>query len=190
MARSTDATPAIVVTSPAEQGANWDVVFSEQGDEVFFNGKRIPDQNLRREPDAIEVLGHDGIVVKRFVLPAPPTQHRPRSFLGAQLRWVSPSLASHLRLDPKLVAEVGPVLAGSPAAAAGLHEHDLIVKVDGDANASPEVIRSRLAQATPGSTIAFTLEHAGERREVLVTLAAWRLQPLPSAPIRSSAQPH
>lgn len=165
--------------------ATWDVVFSEQGEEVFFNGSRIPDTNLRREPDAIEVIGHDGSVVKRIALPAPPPTLRPRSFLGAQLRWVSPALASHLGLDPKRSTEVGAILADGPAALAGLHEHDVIIKVDGDDNASPDTIRARLAQDAPGATIAFTLQHGQSQREVVVKLGAWRHQPLPSAPIRS-----
>lgn len=171
----TRATPASV----------YDVVFSEQGDEVFVNGQRVPDSNLRREPDAIEVLGHDGSVVKRIQLPAPPHDLRPRAFLGAQLRWPSPALASQLGIDPTKVTEVGAVLVGGPAAAAGVREHDLIVKVDGSDDASPATIRARLAKDSPGATIALTVEHAGQRREVLVTLGAWRHQPLPSAPIQT-----
>ncbi len=178
------ATPATISVGIASQPA-YDVVFSEQGDEVFVNGQRVPDSNLRREPDAIEVVGHDGSVVKRIQLPAPPHDLRPRSFLGAQLRWPSPALASQLGIDPTKVSEVGAVLAGGPAAAAGVREHDLIVKVDGSEDASPATIRARLAADAPGATVALTLEHAGQRREVLVTLGAWRHQPLPSAPIQT-----
>lgn len=168
--------------------AQWDVVFSEQGEEVYFNGQRVPASNLRREADAIEVVGHDGSIVKRISLPAPPHGQRPRSFLGAQLRWVSPALASHLGIDPKQVTEVGAILRDGPAAQAGFREHDVIVQVDGVDGASPDTIRERLAKDAPGTTVAFTLLHGSSRREVVVTLGAWRHQPLPSAPIRSIAE--
>ncbi|MDA1007607.1 MAG: PDZ domain-containing protein [Planctomycetota bacterium] len=160
-----------------------DVVFHDGGEEVYIDGDRIPSNHLHRDADGIEILGPDGTVLNRIDLPAPSIADRPSGFIGAQLQWIDPSLASHLGIDPKNVTAVGSVLSRGPAAEAGISPHDLIVGVDGSADAGLDAVRAKLRTASPGSTIAFTIRHGVESREVLVTIGAWRHQPLPSAGI-------
>lgn len=64
------------------------------------------------------------------------------------------------------------VTPGSPAAEAGLKEGDLVLAIDGEAASKlslPEV-KARLRTGAPGTKLVFTVERAGARSEIALTL--------------------
>ena len=65
------------------------------------------------------------------------------------------------------------VADGSPAAAAGLTEGDVIAAVDGDPIESPEALSEAVAEHKPGDTVSLTVYRPGdgEEREIRATLA-------------------
>jgi hypothetical protein len=81
--------------------------------------------------------------------------------------------------------------------AAGAKAHDVIVGVNGSADASPAAVRAVVRAAKPGDAFTLSLVRAGERRDVTVKLAAWdpkhmvnplgRQDPVPPAMASSSA---
>ena len=64
---------------------------------------------------------------------------------------------------------IGEAVAGSPARAAGLAPGDRIVAVDGQATGDFDAVRQAVT-ARPSDDVILTVEHAGERREVAVTI--------------------
>ncbi|MGE5232817.1 MAG: aspartyl protease family protein [Acidobacteriota bacterium] len=68
--------------------------------------------------------------------------------------------------------EVMDAIAGAPAAAAGLVASDRVVAVDGQSprELSLPALRVRLRALAPGTRVTFTVERAGKRSDVVVTL--------------------
>jgi hypothetical protein len=60
---------------------------------------------------------------------------------------------------------------GAPAEKAGLEEFDVIVSVNGDADASPDAIRRLTATAEPGAKVALEVQRRGERKAIELELA-------------------
>lgn len=63
---------------------------------------------------------------------------------------------------------VASVEADGPAARAGLHQGDLVVRVDGDEPRGLRGIMSRLGPGTVGDTLVLTVRRGGEDREIAV----------------------
>jgi putative serine protease PepD len=62
------------------------------------------------------------------------------------------------------------VVAGTPAAGAGLQTNDVVTEVDGDAIDSGDELRAAIDAKKPGDKITLTIERAGDQRTVQVTL--------------------
>ncbi|MBR6018931.1 MAG: trypsin-like peptidase domain-containing protein [Lachnospiraceae bacterium] len=71
-------------------------------------------------------------------------------------------------------AVVSSVEAGSPAAAAGLKENDVITKVNGTAIKSVDELKSAISAGKEGDKLTLTIYRKGETLEVEVTLAVRR----------------
>ena len=80
---------------------------------------------------------------------------------GLNLSSISPSFK---------VVQVSSVTAGSPAAAAGLREGDVIVSIDGKPAAGLELEAIRMALKEEGATRVVTVSSGGKVREVRLTL--------------------
>ena len=94
----------------------------------------------------------------------------PRAFLGVILN----PLTKDLKAEAKVAsgAAVTNVLAGSPAAKAGLEPNDVITEIDGMAVLSPEELVERLHAHKPGDKITVTWSRGGKMRKATATLAA------------------
>ena len=103
------------------------------------------------------------------------------NYLGVRTRPVSPSLASQLvDVLPKSVGlEVIQLQPGSPAAAAGVQQHDLLMKFgNSDIRNAPQ-LKQLVTRAAPGESVKLTIVRAGKTRTIDVTLKTRTVQTRP-----------
>jgi len=103
---------------------------------------------------------------------------RPLAWLGAYgLEPVDPEVAKFLKLGNQSAVVVSEVIEGSPAAAAGLKDRDILVAIDGRPlpRFKPDrvvvgYVGREIQRRRPGDAIAFTVLRGAERAEVTVAL--------------------
>src|SRR6202795_1145952 len=100
-----------------------------------------------------------------------------RPWLGAKLQEVTPEIAESLGLKRPAGALISSVVAGGPAAQAGLKPGDLIVSVDGQAVEDPNAFDYRFATRPLGGTAQVGISRAG--RDLVAAVA---LQTAPEMP--------
>ncbi len=93
-----------------------------------------------------------------------------RPWLGARLQAVTPEIAESLALKLPSGALVASVVAGSPAARAGLKSSDLIVAVDGQEVEDPNAFDYRFATRPLGGTAEIAVQRAGKPVKLTVPL--------------------
>ncbi|MCH2142703.1 MAG: PDZ domain-containing protein [Phycisphaerales bacterium] len=81
-----------------------------------------------------------------------------------------PALAKHLGVDPNKATLVTYVAPDTPAQAAGLADWDVIVKINGSDNASPNDIRRVIRASQPGDTVDFSVWDRGSLKNITITL--------------------
>ena len=102
-----------------------------------------------------------------------------RAYLGVRYVSITPDVASELKLSVKQGAYIygdNPVISGSPADKAGLHEKDIITKVNGTTIDQQHPLSSVMAQFSPGDTVEVTYPRDGKESTVKVTLEAYNNQ--------------
>ena len=102
-----------------------------------------------------------------------------RPWLGARLQAVTPEIAESLGLKLPSGALVASVVAGSPAARAGLKSSDLIVAIDGQEVEDPNAFDYRFATRPLGGTAqidAAARRKAGQADGAARNRARWRAQ--------------
>lgn len=95
-----------------------------------------------------------------------------RGFLGISVQKITPSLADYFNLEKSTGALVTNVIADTPAAAAGLHEEDIVTHLNDTEVLSSNDFRSRLSQISPGSSVSLAILRDGQPLSVKVTLEA------------------
>ncbi|HLJ01074.1 MAG TPA: Do family serine endopeptidase, partial [Bradyrhizobium sp.] len=93
-----------------------------------------------------------------------------RPWLGARLQAVTPEIAETLGLRRPTGALVANVVAGSPAARAGLKLSDLIVAIEGQAVDDPNAFDYRFATRPLGGTAEIDVQRAGRPVKLMVPL--------------------
>jgi Do/DeqQ family serine protease len=93
-----------------------------------------------------------------------------RPWLGARLQAVTPEIAETLGLRLPSGALVANVVAGSPAARAGLKLSDLIVTIDGQTVDDPNAFDYRFATRPLGGTSQIDVQRAGKTIKLTVPL--------------------
>ncbi len=116
-----------------------------------------------------------GIVTTRGLMAA-DAGSPPKVMLGITTAAASADLLAHLGIAEGSGLMVGSVVPDSPAAAAGLMQGDLIVKIDGDSVDDALSLRSRLKDKNPGDEVKLTLYHRGAAKDISVKLAAYDSQ--------------
>ena len=111
--------------------------------------------------------------------------HAEHAWLGVEIETLDPSVASTVRGMPASGVAIGQIVAGSPAAKAGLKAAtrrvtvdgvtvlaggDVIVAVDGKSVTTSEQLGAVVATRKPGDTLKLEVVRAGARRTVTVTL--------------------
>lgn len=99
-----------------------------------------------------------------------------RAYLGVRYVSITPDVATQLKLSVKNGAYItgdNSVIGGSPADKAGLHDKDIITKVNGTAIDQQHPLSSVMAQFSPGDQIDVTYLRDGKESTVKVTLETY-----------------
>jgi Do/DeqQ family serine protease len=95
-----------------------------------------------------------------------------RPWFGASGQQVTPDLIEELRLPRPAGVLVKEVVAGSPAANAGLRPGDVVLEIDGHAIEDPDSLRFRIATLPVGTPAPMAYWRAGANRSAFLTLVA------------------
>ena len=116
---------------------------------------------------------------------APATAARPRarvyryttsstsstSYLGVDVRTVTPSRAKELKLKNDQGVEITMVDQDGPAGKAGLEERDVVVSFNGQPVQNADQLRGMIRDAKPGTTISLGIVRNGNSQTIQATLA-------------------
>jgi serine protease Do len=97
-----------------------------------------------------------------------------RGYLGVALSNMSPAMAANRGLERVEGAVVASVEPGSPAAAAGLQQDDVILEIEGLAVHTVSDLQNHLAGLQPGSTVTLRLTRGGREMTMPVELGMVR----------------
>ncbi len=93
------------------------------------------------------------------------------SYLGVDIADVSAERLSELKLKEEHGAEITEVDQDAPAGKAGLHEHDVIVSLNGTAVESAAQLRRMIKETPPGRVVSLGISRDGQPMTVKVQLA-------------------
>src|ERR1700694_2721897 len=93
------------------------------------------------------------------------------SYLGVDIADVSPERLGELKLKEEHGAEVTMVDQDAPAGKAGLHEHDVIVSLNGTAVESAAQLRRMIKETPPGRVVTLGVSRDGQPLTIKVQLA-------------------
>jgi serine protease Do len=99
------------------------------------------------------------------------TGHIVRGFLGVVVQDLTPDLASSFGIKNPQGALVDEVSDGTPAAAAGVKQGDVILAVDGKTVASPGDLRNEIALKAPGTHVDLLVYRDGKEEHLTADLA-------------------
>jgi S1-C subfamily serine protease len=121
-----------------------------------------------------------------------PEPHAARSYLGVNLKDITPEDAASLKLRDKEGALVADVDRDAPAGKAGLKQRDVIVSFNGQKIRNPQELRRLIHETPPGRTVALAISRDGHalnvnvqlssRPQVAQSLANPAIKPTPPAP--------
>ncbi len=103
-----------------------------------------------------------------------PARKSAGGFLGVYLGDINEERAKELKLSEARGAVVGSVEEGSPAAAAGLRENDVIVTFNEQRVYNPSQLYRFLTEQNPGNKVVLGVSRAGTLHSVAVTLGPRR----------------
>ena len=93
------------------------------------------------------------------------------AYLGVDIADVTPDRLEALKLKEEHGAEVTMVDEDAPAGKAGLHEHDVILSLNGTAIESAAQLRRMIKETPPGRVVTLGISRDGQAQEVKVQLA-------------------
>lgn len=111
---------------------------------------------------------HDKALIPDVVIQPPG---KPSAYLGVELGRVEPALATQLGLQDAAGALVNMVVDDSPAAKAGLKQHDIVVKVDDKTVQDPADLSARIGKHKKGDKVTLTVIRGGKPTEIEATLS-------------------
>jgi len=98
-------------------------------------------------------------------------EEMPASYLGIDVRDVTPDRLSALKLKEETGAEIIMVDQDAPAGKVGLKEHDVILQLNGQKIESVEQLRRLLRETPPGRSVTLSLSRDGQSMTLKATLA-------------------
>jgi len=104
--------------------------------------------------------------IKRSVEDIQAHGHAIRPWLGVQMTDISEDIARQLDVPTKEGVLVGSVIPGSPAAAAGLHDGDVIVAMNGQNVPNRETLSRVIRNAHVGDTVTLTVDRGRQKLEI------------------------
>jgi serine protease Do len=97
--------------------------------------------------------------------------HSAQGYLGVDVRDVAPDQVAVLKLKDTRGAEIVLVDHDAPAGKCGLHEHDVVLMMNGQAIEGQDQLRRMLHDSPPGGTIVLVVSHDGQQRTVTTQMA-------------------
>jgi serine protease Do len=94
-----------------------------------------------------------------------------QGYLGVDVRDVTPDQVPLLKLKDTRGAEIVLVDHDAPAGKCGLHEHDVVLMMNGQAIEGQDQLRHMLHDAPPGGTIVLVISHDGQQRTITTQMA-------------------
>lgn len=165
------------------------------------NGREVPADRIRRSNGKVEVLDEGGGVLATFnvsvvrppsppaagrvmrgVPPVPPVpprvpgveeQPKPPVMMGITMGEPSDSVREHLGLEAGQSVLVERVVAGLPAAKAGLRERDIIVSFDGKRPVDGDAIRQILRGKKAGDKVEVVVIRRGQEQALTLELEGY-----------------
>jgi membrane-associated protease RseP (regulator of RpoE activity) len=157
-------------------------------DEVEWNGKAIAPEDVLIENDTLTIFSVKDAAGDLLYDRVPLLEEADR-----RVRATDPERRLGVRFDAleESAAGRGPlrfrrVIAGEPAANAGLLEGDVLVAVDGQPAATTSDLRRELAPRVPGGTLRVTVRRGDVTRDLSIDLPSL----LPLDDWRQLAEPH
>jgi S1-C subfamily serine protease len=123
--------------------------------------------------------------------------HGPVGYLGVDVRDIGDGQARSLKLKDGRGAEIVRVDHDGPAGKCGLREHDIVLKLNGQAIESEEQIRRMLHDLAPGRTVALLISRDGQVLTINTQMAdretverqAWEQHITASEPVPAADAP-
>jgi glutaredoxin len=123
------------------------------------------------------IVGFDPVQLSRY-LPRDAAGAGPQVSFGAGVRTVTAAIAAAHGLPAAFGVEVGPVRAGSAAAAAGVRPGDLITAIGAYTLTGGETqFRTAVAARRPGDSMAITVWREGASQELAIQFPAAEPEP-------------
>jgi predicted metalloprotease with PDZ domain len=101
----------------------------------------------------------------------PATAHTAQGYLGVDVRDVTGDQFAALKLKEPRGAEIVQVDHDAPAGKAGLREHDVVLRLNGQPIQSEDQIRRMLRESAPGKTIVLVISRDGAEMTVSAQMA-------------------
>jgi serine protease Do len=98
--------------------------------------------------------------------------HSAQGYLGVDVRDVTPDQVAVLKLKDTRGAEIMLVDHDAPAGKCGLHEHDVVLMMNGQVIEGQDQLRHMLHDSPPGGTIVLVVSHDGQLRTITTQMAA------------------
>jgi serine protease Do len=95
-----------------------------------------------------------------------PSAHSAQGYLGVDVRDVSGDQMAALKLKEPHGAEIIVVDHDAPAGKAGLHEHDVVLQMNGQAIEGEDQIRRMLHECSPGKTVVLVISRDGQQMTI------------------------
>jgi hypothetical protein len=106
-------------------------------------------------------------------------------WLGIAMEAVSEPLAAQLPLAKGEGLLINHVIQNSPAAAAGLAQYDVLVRLDDQILVEPMQLKKLIAMKKPGDRVKLVYVHKAERKETSTTLAEHEIETVERVPQNS-----
>jgi membrane-associated protease RseP (regulator of RpoE activity) len=117
---------------------------------------------------ALEAAGSGGI----FLAVGAATAHAAQGYLGVDVRDVTGDQLAALRLRQPFGAEIVQVDHDAPAGKAGLHEHDVVLRLNGQLISGGDQVRRMLRESSPGKTVVLVISRDGQEMTITTQMAS------------------
>lgn len=107
--------------------------------------------------------------------------HVSRGWLGVQIQSITPEMAASLGSKEMQGAIIAEVVAGGPAAKAGLQQGDVVIAVNGKAVQDSRDLSRRVASLLAGSKATFTVMRDGSRKDITADITQRKDEQVASA---------
>ncbi|MGP8258412.1 MAG: PDZ domain-containing protein [Acidobacteriaceae bacterium] len=115
--------------------------------------------------------GPDAVGVRLFFLSGAPAVRAGQGYLGVDVRDVTEDQLAALKLKEARGAEIVLVDHDAPAGKVGLREHDVILRVNGQAIEGEDQLRRMLRESSPGMQLTLLISRDGQQITVTTQTA-------------------